>query len=120
MSQLTARAYDSQMNEIIMPKKFQAIAGKYGRMNTHLIAKWFPDMEIAHVGVFKGDKQVFTVDLREIVYTKDERPIEDHQMVVWKKHYYAKCSRLNELDPGFTDRMIKEFANGKSKNTRIL
>lgn len=110
MSNLIARAYDSQMNEIIMPQKFQAIAGKYGRMNTHLIAKWFPNVAIAHVGVFKGDKQVFTVDLRKIVYTQCEKPIGDHAMVVWKKHYFAKCSRLNELDPGFTNRMIKEFA----------
>jgi hypothetical protein len=110
MSQLTARAYDSQMNEIIMPQKFQAIAGKYGRMNTSLITKWFPDMEISYVGLFKGEKQVFSVDLRKIVYTQYDKPIEDHQMVVWKKHYFAKCSRLDELDPGFTNRMIKEFA----------
>ena len=52
------------------------------------------------------------------VYTKEERPRRSSNGCL--KHYYAKCSRLNELDPGFTDRMIKEFANGKSKNTRIL
>lgn len=87
MINLTAKAYDVDMEELPTPKKFQAISAKYGRMNTRLITKWFPD--IAYVKLFMGNQEIFYVDLREIVYTKAYQEVSDEQIVI-PKYIYNK------------------------------
>lgn len=96
MINLTAKAFDLEMNELPMPKKFQAIAAKYGRMNTKLITKWFPD--VAYVKLYMGMQEVFYVDLREIVYTQEYREISDEQMVIPKYIYHKNMDKLKKLE----------------------
>lgn len=96
MLNLTAKAFDSEMEELSMPKKFQAISAKYGRMNTKLITKWFPD--VAYVKLYLGLQEVFYVDLREIRYTKEYREISDEQMVIPKYIYHKNMDKLKKLE----------------------
>ena len=96
MINLTARAFDLEMKELPMPKKFQAIAAKYERMNTNLITKWFPD--VAYVKLYMGVQEVFYVDLRKIAYTKEYREVNDEHMVIPKAIYHKNMNRLKELE----------------------
>lgn len=96
MLNLTAKAFDLKMEELRMPKKFQAISAKYGRMNTNLITKWFPD--VAYVKLYLGQQEVFYVDLREIRYTKEYREISDEQMVIPKGIYHKNMDKLKKLE----------------------
>ena len=104
MINLTARAFDVDMKEIHTPKKFQAIAAKYGRMNTKLITKWFPDT--AFVKLYMGAQEVFYVDLREIAYTKEYREISDEQMVIPKYIYHKNMDKLKKLEGGANENKI--------------
>lgn len=96
MINLNAKAFNLGMEELPMPKKFQAISAKYGRMNTNLITKWFPD--VAYVKLYIGTQEVFYVDLRKIVYTEEYREISDEQMVIPKYIYHKNMDKLKKLE----------------------
>lgn len=103
-SKLHAKFYDKDRTELVLHEKSQAFSGKYGHTGLALINKWFPD--VALVEIWYNDVCIFTINLTDLVYLVDNKPVGPDQVVVRRgtaakydamvAKLMAECGQLRE------------------------
>ena len=103
-SKLHAKFYDKDRTELVLHEKSQAFSGKYGHTGLALINKWFPD--VALVEIWYNDACIFTINLTDLVYLVDNKPVGPDQVVVRRgtaakydamvAKLMAECGQLRE------------------------
>ena len=103
-NKLHAKFYDKDRTEMVLHEKSQAFSGKYGHTGLALINKWFPDVAI--VEIWYNDTILFTMNLMDLVYVVENKPVGPDQVVVRRStaakydamvaKLMAECGQLRE------------------------
>lgn len=109
-SKLHAKFYNKDGSEMVLHQKSQAFSGKHGHTGLALIRKWFPD--VATCELWYNDVRLFTINLTDIVYLIDNKPVGPDQVVVHRGTAAKSDAMIAKLMA--ENEQLKEKLNAKA------